>query len=72
LAGGRIVGRGLLLGFLRARRVPWLEPGDHVSADDLITAEVTQEVRIEQGDLLVFRAGHRAATGSPVNPIAIF
>jgi hypothetical protein len=47
-------------------------PGDHVSADDLITAEVAQEVRIEQGDLLVSRAGHRAATGSPVNPIAIF
>jgi hypothetical protein len=68
LAGGRIVGRGLLLEIPRA----WLEPGDHVSADDLITAEVTQEVRIEQGDLLVFRAGHRAATGSPVNPIAIF
>jgi kynurenine formamidase len=54
-----IVGRGLLLDIPRARRVPWLEPGDHVTADDLIIAEATQEVRIEQGDLLFIRVGHR-------------
>ena len=59
-AGGGIVGRGLLLDIPRVRRVPWLEPGDHVTADDLITAEATQEVRIEQGDLLFVRVGHRS------------
>jgi kynurenine formamidase len=54
-----IVGRGLLLDIPRVRRVPWLEPGDHVTADDLITAEAAQQVRIEQGDLLFVRVGHR-------------
>jgi len=60
VAGDGIVGRGLLLDIPRARRVPWLEPGDHVTADDLITAEAVQEVRIEQGDLLFVRVGHRS------------
>ena len=41
-------------------RVPWLEPGDHVTADDLINAEEAQEVRIEPGDLLFVRVGHRS------------
>jgi kynurenine formamidase len=60
VAGGGIVGRGLLLDIPRVRRVPWLEPGDHVTADDLITAEAAQEVRIEPGDLLFVRVGHRS------------
>jgi len=60
VAGNGIVGRGLLLDIPRVRRVPWLEPGDHVTADDLITAEAVQDVRIGQGDLLFVRVGHRA------------
>jgi kynurenine formamidase len=60
VAGGGIVGRGLLLDIPRVRRMPWLEPGDHVTADDLITAEAAQDVRIEQGDLLFVRVGHRS------------
>jgi kynurenine formamidase len=60
VAGGGIVGRGVLLDIPRVRRVPWLEPGDHVTADDLIVAEAAQEVRIEQGDLLFVRVGHRS------------
>jgi kynurenine formamidase len=40
--------------------VPWLEPGDHAATDDLITAEAAQEVRIEPGDLLFVRVGHRS------------
>jgi kynurenine formamidase len=59
VASDGIVGRGLLLDIPRARRVPWLEPGDHVTADDLIIAEAAQGVRIEQGDLLFVRVGHR-------------
>jgi len=58
-ASGGIVGRGLLLDIPRVRRVPWLEPGDHVMAGDLIAAEAAQEVRIEPGDLLFIRVGHR-------------
>ena len=60
VAGNGIVGRGLLLDIPRWRGVSWLEPGDHVTADDLIAAEAAQEVRISQGDLLLVRVGHRS------------
>ena len=59
-ASDGIVGRGLLLDIPRVRRVPWLEPGDHVTADDLIAAETAQEVRIDRGDLLFVMVGHRS------------
>ncbi len=59
-AGNGIVGRGVLLDIPRVRGLPWLDPGDHVTADDLIAAEAAQEVRIEQGDLLFVRVGHRS------------
>jgi kynurenine formamidase len=59
VAAGGIVGRGVLLDVPRARRVPWLEPGDHVTADDLATAERDQQVRVGQGDLVFIRVGHR-------------
>ncbi|WP_406396110.1 cyclase family protein [Streptomyces sp. NBC_00887] len=54
-----IVGRGVLLDIPRLRGVPWLEPGDHVTADDLTTAETAQDVRVGEGDLLFVRVGHR-------------
>jgi kynurenine formamidase len=59
VASAGIVGRGVLLDIPRVRGVPWLEPGDHVTADNLIAAEAAQEVRIEAGDLLFVRVGHR-------------
>jgi Putative cyclase len=39
VAGQGIAGRGLLLDIPRVRGVPWLEPGEHVTADDLRAAE---------------------------------
>jgi kynurenine formamidase len=60
LAGQGIVGRGLLLDIPRVRGVTWLEPGDQVTADDLLAAESAAYDRIEQGDLLFVRVGHRA------------
>ena len=54
-----IVGRGVLLDIPRLRGVPWLEPGDHVTADELVAAERAQHVRVRQGDLLLVRVGHR-------------
>jgi len=57
-AGG-IVGRGVLLDVPRARRAAWLEPGDHVTSDDLAAAERDQEVQVGQGDLVFIRVGHR-------------
>jgi kynurenine formamidase len=54
-----IVGRGVLLDVPRARGVPWLEPGDHVTADDLAAAERDQHVHVGEGDLAFIRVGHR-------------
>jgi kynurenine formamidase len=58
--GRGIAGRGLLLDIPRLRGVPWLEPGEHVTADDLLAAELAVDDRIGQGDLLFLRVGHRA------------
>ena len=54
-----IVGRGVLLDIPRLRGVPWLEPGDHVTAEELLAAEREQHVRVGKGDLLLVRVGHR-------------
>jgi kynurenine formamidase len=58
-AADGIVGRGVLLDVPRARGVPWLEPGDHVTADDLAAAEQDQQVQVREGDLAFIRVGHR-------------
>src|SRR6185312_8934386 len=49
----------VLLDIPRLRGLPWLEPGDHVTADDLAGAEAAQGVRVGRGDLLFVRVGHR-------------
>ncbi|MFE2534771.1 cyclase family protein [Streptomyces sp. NPDC059371] len=54
-----IAGRGVLLDIPRLRGVPWLEPGDHVTAEDLEAAEKSQGTRVGEGDLLFVRVGHR-------------
>jgi kynurenine formamidase len=54
-----IIGRGVLLDIPRLRGVPWLEPGEHVTADDLARAETAQGTRAGRGDLLFVRVGHR-------------
>jgi kynurenine formamidase len=54
-----IVGRGVLLDVPRQRGTKWLEPGDHVSAADLVAAEAAQQVQIGAGDLVFVRVGHR-------------
>jgi kynurenine formamidase len=59
VAADGIVGRGVLLDVPRSRGVPWLEPGDHVTADDLFAAERDQGVRIGRGDIMLVRVGHR-------------
>src|SRR5579863_2602176 len=58
-----IVGRGVLLDIPRLRGVPWLEPGDHVTAAELAAAEQAQQVRVGPGDLLFVRLGHRLRRG---------
>ena len=82
MASNGIVGRGVLLDIPRLHGVPWLEPGDHVTADDLTRAEEAQRVRVGDGDLLFVRVGHRqrrkalgpwdsAATRAGLHPTAM-
>jgi kynurenine formamidase len=82
LASNGIVGRGVVLDIPRLHGVPWLEPGDHVTADDLARAEAAQRVRVGEGDLLFVRVGHRerrnalgpwdsAATRAGLHPTAM-
>ena len=59
VAAGGIAGRGVLLDVPRSRGVPWLEPGDHVTAEDLLAAERDQGVRVGRGDIVCVRVGHR-------------
>ncbi len=54
-----ITGRGVLLDIPAVRDTPWLEPGDYVTANDLLAAEQRQHVRVGRGDLLFVRVGHR-------------
>ena len=73
VAADGIVGRGVLLDVPRSRGVPWLEPGDHVTAEDMLAAERDQGVRIGRGDIVFVRVGHPAggrsrARGIPLRP----
>lgn len=54
-----IAGRGVLLDIPRLRGVPWLEPGDTVTAAELAGAARAQQVQVGPGDLLFVRTGHR-------------
>ena len=38
--------------------MPWLEPGDNVTAADLLAAERDQGVRVGRGDIVYVRVGH--------------
>ena len=55
-----IVGRGVLLDAARHRGVDWLEPGEAVTRAELEAIEAAEGVRLEEGDILVFRTGHHA------------
>jgi kynurenine formamidase len=59
VAADGIVGRGVLLDIPRTRGVPWLEPGDSVTVDDVLAAERDQGVRVGRGDIVCVRVGHR-------------
>ena len=54
-----IVGRGVLLDVPGTRGVPWLEPGDHVTPDDVLATERDEAVHVGRGDILLVHVGHR-------------
>ena len=53
-----IVGRGVLLDIPRFRGVKWLEPGEAVTAEEIEAVAQFENVRLAEGDLLLFRTGH--------------
>ena len=55
-----IVGRGVLLDIPASRGVPFLEAEDAVTSDDLVSAEASHGVRVEEGDLLIVSTGRDA------------
>jgi kynurenine formamidase len=56
-----LVGRGVLLDIPRYRKVPWLEPGDIVTKQDLDGALAMAGVDVRQGDIVLVRTGHDEA-----------
>ena len=53
-----LVGRGVLLDIPGLRGVPWLEPGESISRDELEAAEREQGTPVREGDILLVRTGH--------------
>jgi len=53
-----IVGRGVLIDVPRYRGVKWLEPGVMVTAEEIEAVEAAENVRLSEGDIMVFRTGH--------------
>jgi kynurenine formamidase len=52
-----VVSRGVLLDVAAAKGVDFLEPGDPIHPADLEAAEQRQNVRAEEGDILLIRTG---------------
>ena len=50
----------MLLDAARHRGVDWLEPGEAVNREELEAIEAAEDVRLGEGDILVFRTGHHA------------
>ena len=48
----------MLVDAARHRGVPWLMPGDFVTAQELQDAAAEQRVELRPGDVLLFRTGH--------------
>lgn len=70
IAGGGIVGRGVLLDLPAALGVDWLEPGTAIHPGDLEAAEQRQQTQVTAGDILFIRTGHiaRRRVHGPVDP----
>ena len=64
--------RGVLLDVAAARGVPWLEPDEIVTANDLEAAEALAGLRVEPGDAIFVHTGleRRAGPREPADVIA--
>ncbi len=55
-----IISRGVLLDIPRLKKVEWLEPGTAIYPEELDAAEKAQNVRVDEGDVLLVRTGRSA------------
>ncbi|MCK4284495.1 MAG: cyclase family protein [Candidatus Brocadiae bacterium] len=53
-----VVGKGVLLDMPRLRGTKWIEVGEAIGPEEIVAAEEAQGVRLDEGDILVFRTGH--------------
>lgn len=65
-----VVGRGVLLDIPRFRGVPWLEPGEAISVEEIEAVERAEGVRLGEGDIFLLRTGHhrKRLESGPWNP----
>ncbi len=59
-AGDGITSRGVLLDIPRLRGLPWLEPNDAISPDELEAAEKAAGLAVGEGDVLLVATGRDA------------
>ena len=52
-----IISKGVLIDVPRYRGVKWLEPGEAISAKEIEAIEKAENVKLEQGDIMIFRTG---------------
>lgn len=53
----KMVGRGVLLDMARYKNVPYMNPGDGISPEDLEACAKAQGVEVRKGDFLLIRTG---------------
>ena len=66
-----IVTRGVLLDIARVRGVDWMQAGEGIFPEDLEAAEAAENVKIEPGDVVLYRTGWpkaREVEGPPPLP----
>jgi kynurenine formamidase len=56
--GSGVVSRGVLIDVPRYRGSKWVEPGEAITREEIEAIEKHQGVRLEAGDIMVFRTGH--------------
>ena len=55
-----VISRGVLLDIPKLRKVEWMEPGERIMPEELDAAERAQNLRVEEGDVLMLRTGRSA------------
>jgi kynurenine formamidase len=53
-----VISRGVLIDAAKFRGVKWLEPGEIVTREEIEAIEKSEGIRLDEGDIMVFRTGH--------------